>query len=346
MINSRRIFFQSSKWKKMGTCNFWSKNTTVVYSPYYEKYVIFEKCSSTSYISFTSDFLTFKTFSSTVYANIDSKTGQVFYVDDSSGRSSGGGFTSNCIVGYIDKNYSKKEQTIETVQPIGSGFAFLYLTAIHRMGNYLIFNYGTCGSPSASGLGQEQNWAQKYAYSSDNGVTWKIATLGHGENVLNGRYDDVYSFGYNAGKYIAFVEFDTCYKFLEFTSPTKYTAYEITKNNSYYPKETFYLNGTWYMISSSGSGYKSSDGHTFSNLPSNMSGWINVSTVYLSDLNKYLTAKSRTGIRLYDETFTNYREINFPVKDKINALLGVIDGMVYVQTSDKYIYTAPLEDLI
>lgn len=348
MIISRRLFYQNSKWKKLGSCNYWTKNSTVAYSPYYDKYVVFEKCSGTSYVSFTSDFLTFKTFSSTVHANIDSKTGQVFYVDDSSGRpSSGSGFTAKCVVGYIDKNYSKKEKTIDTVQPIGSGYGFLYLTEIHRMGDYLIFNYATCSSPSASGLGQNQNWAQKYAYSNDNGVTWKIVTIGHGENVKDGRYDDVFSFGYYNGKYIVYAEFDTCYKFLEFTSPTKYTAYEVAKtygSNPYYG-DTFYLNGAWY-IADNYRGYKSTDGHTFLNIQSNIIGWINKSTIYLSDIKKYLAVKERTGIRLYDETFTNFKEIGFPSTNKLNSLLGVINGNVYVQTNDKYIYSAPLEDLI
>ncbi len=348
MIISRRLLFQNSKWKKLGTCNFWTKNSTVVYSSYYNRYVIFEKCSTTSYISFTSDFKTFKTFSSTVCANIDSKTGKVFYTDDSSGRASNGGFTSSCIIGYIDANFNKKEQTLETIQPLESGWASVDLTEICRMGNYLIFNYSTNARPTASGLGAKQNWAQKYAYSSDDGATWKIVTLGHGENVLNGDYDDIKNFGYNNGKYIAYAEFDTCYKFLVFTTPTKYTAYNVSKGTSGsnpYSGDTFYLNGTWY-ISDNFRGYKSTDGHTFESFSSNLTGWINKSTIYLSDIKKYLTVRERNGIRLHDETFANYKEISFPNKNKLNSLLGVIDRIVYVQTNDKYIYSAPFEDLI
>lgn len=346
MIISRRLFFQDSKWTKLGSCNFWNRNSTVVYSSYYNRYVIFEKCSTTSYISFTSDFKTFKTFSSTVCANVDPKTGKVFYTDDSSGRSSSGGFTSSCIIGYIDENFNKKEKTLETIQPLESGWASIDLTEICRMGNYLIFNYATNARPTASGLGVKQNWAQKYAYSSDDGATWNIATLGHGENILNGDYDDIKNFGYNNGKYIAYAEFDTGYKFIIYTSPTQYTIYNDENKfsgNPYYG-ETFYLNGAWYIVTNSSSVYKSTDGHTFSSISN--ATWINKSTIYLSDLKKYLTVRERNGIRLYDENFANYREISFPSKNKLNSLLGVIDGIVYVQTSDKYIYSAPLKELI
>lgn len=248
MIISRRLFFQDSKWEKLGNCGSWNEYSTAIYSEYYGCYVLFEKGDKYSNVAFTKDFKTLKTISLSACISVDSKTGKVFYTNAYSGKSTSGGFTSNCVVGYIDKNYSRKEQTLETVQPLKSGWAFVYCTEVCRIGTSLIFNYGTNSRPSASGLGDNQNWSQKYAYSNDDGATWVIVTLGCGENVLNANYDDIDSFGSNNGKYIVYAEFDTCYKFLIFTSTTQYTVYETSKSN-YYRGDMFYLNEAWYIIS-------------------------------------------------------------------------------------------------
>ena len=79
MIISRRLFFQDSKWEKLGNCGSWNEYSSAIYSEYYGCYVLFEKGDKYSNVAFTKDFKTLKTISLSACISVDSKTGIVFY---------------------------------------------------------------------------------------------------------------------------------------------------------------------------------------------------------------------------------------------------------------------------
>lgn len=318
MIISRRVLFQNSKWKKIGSFPFFSYDSPrFFFSSYYNCYFIM---SSRYGLAYSEDLKTWSTlYGDFIYNSKNDKIHKIIL--EKSGTNYVLSVSQMTSLNVFDN------ATVLTTVPYNT-YSYGDITCAEILGDYCIFSYYIY-SRTGNGSASTTTCYQGIVYTKDS-VTWKVKSI----YTAQGNCYQQTCLGSSGKKYVLLIATNNGFCPVVFTAPESFKINSaIWTGGNMTAAGGFYLNGVWHYADW---GFyttrHSSDGVNF---VSQSNEWLNKETIFYNS--KYITRNnSGSALRCYNSTFETYTGIPLPAK--IKAVLGIISDEVYIVCSDNNIY--------
>nr|DAU52981.1 MAG TPA: hypothetical protein [Caudoviricetes sp.] len=249
---------------------------------------------------------------------------------------------NNCFEVYISKmtswNNFEPEILIDSFENnLYTGFSF---NGSARFGNCHLFSFSVWTQKQSDNTYLFDSY-QKIAYTS-NFAEWNTQTIYSKIDLNAPRYDQQTSLGCIDSKYVLLSHTEEGFCPVIFTSPENYVyGAPVWSSGNMTGACGFYLNNALYYYDMRQTRYKSEDGINFSPV-SNI--WLNPSTLFYNS--SYITCDAVNFLlRVYDENFSTYTQINTPC-EYVKNILGILGNKLYILGTNQFIYRTNIDNIL